>query len=130
MPHGATSMLPPVLIQDAILFRTESPSDGRVLWRTDGTTAGTSRIAVLDDSTSAFLPSMVELGIGFEPITETCFVMDSCWPLPTGITVGSGPVAGLPSPSVGRSGSSTVSATAWLLMTVPAGVPALTRTSN
>ena len=63
------------------------------------------------------------------PTTETCFVMESCWPAPTTTTVGSGPVAGLPSPSVSRSGSSTLSTTAWLLMMVPAGVPELTRRS-
>jgi ELWxxDGT repeat protein len=74
MPHGATSVLPPVVLQDTLLYRTESPTVGRILWRTDGTGAGTAVVAVLDDSTSAFLPSMVELGIGYEPITETCFL--------------------------------------------------------
>ena len=38
--------------------------------------------------------------------------------------------AGLPSPSVRRFGSSTLLTTAWLLIAVPAGVPALTRRSN
>ena len=64
------------------------------------------------------------------PTTVTCFVIESCWPAPTTTTVGSGPVAGLPSPSVSRFGSSTLSTTAWLLIRVPAGVPALTRRSN
>ena len=64
------------------------------------------------------------------PTTVTCFVIESCWPAPTTTTVGSGPVAGLPSPSVSRSGSSTLSTTAWLLIRVPAGVPGLTRRSN
>src|SRR5262245_6365760 len=64
------------------------------------------------------------------PTTVTCLVMASCWMAPTTTTVGSGPVAGLPSPSVRMFGSSTVSTTAWLLITVPAGVPGLTRSSN
>ena len=36
------------------------------------------------------------------------FVIESCWPTPTTTTVGSGPVAGLPSPSVSRFGSSAL----------------------
>ena len=64
------------------------------------------------------------------PTTVTCFVIESCWPTPTTMTVGSGPVERLPSPSVRRSGNSTLSTTAWLLIRVPAGVPALTRRSN
>ena len=43
------------------------------------------------------------------PTTVTCFVIESCWPTPTTTTVGSGPVAGLPSPSVSRFGNSTLS---------------------
>ena len=46
---------------------------------------------------------------GPPPTTVTCFVIESCWPAPTTTTVGSGPVAGLPSPSVSRFGSSTLS---------------------
>jgi hypothetical protein len=57
------------------------------------------------------------------PTTVTCLEMESCWPAPTTTTVGSGPVAGLPSPSVSRSGRSTLSTTAWLLIRVPAGCP-------
>ena len=50
--------------------------------------------------------------------------------LPTTTTVGSGPVAGLPSPSVSRFGSSAVSTTAWFAITVPGGTPSFTRRSN
>src|SRR5262245_32154440 len=64
------------------------------------------------------------------PTTATCLVMVSCWALPTTITVGSGPVVGSPSPSVGSGGSWTVLTTPWLLISVPAGTPALTCTSN
>src|SRR5262245_50373800 len=60
------------------------------------------------------------------PTTATCFVIDSCWALPTTTTVGSGPVAGLPSPSVSRLGTWLLRTTAWLLMIVPPGTPAFT----
>ncbi len=45
---------------------------------------------------------------GPPPTTVTCFVIASCWALPTTTTVGSGPVAGLPSPSVRVVGTSFV----------------------
>src|SRR5438093_1332488 len=67
---------------------------------------------------------------GPPPTTETCFVIDSCWTAPTTTTVGWAPFPGLPSPSVRRFGSSTLSTTAWLMIRVPAGVPRLTRRSN
>ena len=57
-------------------------------------------------------------------------VIESCWASPTTTTVGSGPVAGSPSPSVSRSGSSVLPTTAWLEISVPAGVPGSTRRSN
>ena len=64
------------------------------------------------------------------PTTATCLSIMSCWPLPTTTTVGSGPVAGLPSPSVSRFGSSALPTTAWFMISVPAGVPASTCRSN
>ena len=60
------------------------------------------------------------------PTTVTSFAIESCWPPPTTTTVGSGPVAGLPSPSVRTFGSSAVVTRAWFVMSVPAGVPAFT----
>src|SRR5258705_426295 len=45
---------------------------------------------------------------------------------PTTTIVGSGPVAGLPSPSVSRFGVSFVVTVAWLLITVPFATPAFT----
>jgi hypothetical protein len=50
--------------------------------------------------------------------------------LPTTTTVGSGPVDGLPSPSVSNAGTSLVRTVAWLRMIVPAGVPLFTRRLN
>ena len=64
------------------------------------------------------------------PTTTTSLVMPRRCTPPTTTTVGSGPVAGLPSPSVSRSGRSAVPTTAWLLMSVPEGVPAFTRSSK
>jgi hypothetical protein len=40
------------------------------------------------------------------------------------------PFPGFPSPSVRRFGSSTLSTTAWFVISVPAGVPRLTRRLN
>ena len=56
---------------------------------------------------------------GPPPTTATFFVMRNCCTLPTTTTVGSGPVAGLPSPSVGRRGSSAVKTAAWFVISVP-----------
>ena len=66
---------------------------------------------------------------GPPPTTATCFVIVSCCALPTTTTVGSGPVAGLLSPSVSRSGAA-VSTKPWLLISVPARTPASTCTWN
>ena len=74
--------------------------------------------------------SVAPASAGPPPTTETFFVMRSSCRLPTTTTVGSGPVAGLPSPSVKRFGSSAVSTTAWFAITVPGGTPSLTRRSN
>ena len=74
--------------------------------------------------------SVAPASAGPPPTTETFFVILSSCRLPTTTTVGSGPVAGLPSPSVKRFGSSAVSTTAWFAITVPGGTPSLTRRSN
>ena len=74
--------------------------------------------------------SIAPASAGPPPTTETFFVILSCCRLPTTTTVGSGPVAGLPSPSVKRFGNSAVSTTAWFAITVPGGTPSLTRRSN
>ena len=67
---------------------------------------------------------------GPPPTTATPFVMRSSCKLPTTTTVGSGPVAGLPSPSVSLLGTSALVTTAWFAMTVPGGTPSFTRKSN
>ena len=74
--------------------------------------------------------SVAPASAGPSPTTLTFFVILSSCRLPTTTTVGSGPVAGLPSPSVSRSGNSAVSTTAWFTITVPGGTPSLTRRSN
>ena len=74
--------------------------------------------------------SSVEPGsAGPPPTTRTCFVIESCCTAPTTTTVGWAPFPGLPSPSVSRLGCPVLVTTAWLLISVPAGVPALTRRS-
>jgi hypothetical protein len=50
--------------------------------------------------------------------------------LPTTTTVGSGPVVGLPSPSVSTFGTSALVTVAWFEITVPGGTPSFTRRSN
>src|SRR5204863_2296013 len=67
---------------------------------------------------------------GPPPTTETCFVIRSCCRSPTTTTVGSGPVAGLPSPSVSTFGTSALETAAWFEITVPGGTPSFTRRSN
>src|SRR5512143_164923 len=67
---------------------------------------------------------------GPPPTTDTCFVIRSVCTLPTTTTVGSGPVAGLPSPSVSTFGSSALATLAWFVINVPGGTPSLTRRSN
>ncbi len=62
--------------------------------------------------------------------TTTSLAIASCWASPTTTTVGSGPVAGLPSPSVSRSTRPSLATTAWLLINVPGGTPASTCRSN
>ena len=64
------------------------------------------------------------------PTTATSFVIRSSCRLPTTTTVGSGPVAGLPSPSVSKFGSSALATVAWFAITVPGGTPSFTRRSN
>ena len=88
--------------------------------------AGTAAMLVTVTTYSSSAPGTA----GPPPTTATCLVIESCWPAPTTTTVGSGPVAGLPSPSVSRFGTSTVSTTAWLLISVPVATPSLTRRSN
>ena len=92
------------------------------------TTAMTGRVPTFVACTT--YSSVAPASAGPPPTTETLFVMRISCRLPTTTTVGSGPVAGLPSPSVKRSGSSAVSTTAWFAITVPGGVPSLTRRSN
>src|SRR2546428_8433351 len=67
---------------------------------------------------------------GPPPTTVTCFVIDNCWTAPTTTTVGCAPFPGFPSPSVRRFGSSTLSTTAWFVISVPAGVRRLTLRLN
>ena len=75
--------------------------------------------------------SSVAPGIaGPPPTTPTCFTILSVCRLPTTTTVGSGPVAGLPSPSVSTFGSSALETVAWFEITVPGGTPSFTRRSN
>jgi hypothetical protein len=81
---------------------------------------------VTETTYSSVAPAMA----GPPPTTATSFVMRSCCTSPTTTTVGSGPVAGLPSPSVKRFGSSAVSTVAWLTINMPGVTPALTCTSN
>ena len=88
--------------------------------------AGTAAMFVTVTRYSSVAPGRA----GPPPTTKTCFVIDSCWTAPTTTTVGCAPFPGFPSPSVRRFGSSTLSTTAWLTISVPAGVPRLTRRSN
>src|SRR3990170_724164 len=74
--------------------------------------------------------SVAPAAAGPPPTTATSLVIVSCWVLPTTTTVGSGPVDGLPSPSVSTLGNSAVRTTAWLRMIVPVAVPSFTRRSN
>src|SRR5882672_3272260 len=88
--------------------------------------AGTVPLFVTVTVYSSVLPARA----GPPPTTPTSVTILSICRSPTTTTVGSGPVAGLPSPSVKRSGISAVSTTAWFAITVPGGVPSFTRRSN
>src|SRR5439155_5927619 len=87
--------------------------------------AGTAAVFTTVTTYSSCAPGMA----GPPPTTETWFEIESCWPAPTTTTVGCGPFAGLPSPSVSRLGCPVLVTTAWLLIRVLAGVPGSTRRS-
>jgi hypothetical protein len=84
--------------------------------------AGTEAMFVTRTRYSSVEPASA----GPPPTTTTCLVIESCCPFPTTTTVGSGPVAGLPSPSVSSVGTWSLRTVAWLLITVPPGTPAFT----
>src|SRR5512143_2158099 len=88
--------------------------------------AGTAPMFTACTTYSSVAPAIA----GPPPTTDTAFVIRSVCTLPTTTTVGSGPVAGLPSPSVSTLRSSALDTVAWFVISVPGGTPALTRRSN
>ncbi len=80
--------------------------------------------------TTTLYSSVAPAIAGPPPTTATNFVILSVCRLPTTTTVGSGPVAGLPSPSVSTFATSALVTVAWFEITVPGGTPSFTRRSN